>query len=48
MGCNCGSKKYSPSQTYVHTAPDGTKKTYKTQIEATAAAQRQGGTVRAQ
>ena len=48
MGCGCGTKKNGVSKTYVHTAPSGERKTYKTEVEASAAAKRVGGTYRAQ
>lgn len=49
-GCNCGKNAAAraASVTYVHTAPDGTRKTYKSEVEAAAAAQRLGGTYRQQ
>lgn len=43
MGCSCQDKKKAPS-TYVVRSPDGSTKTYKTEVEATAAAKRVGGT----
>ena len=48
MACSCGKPKTTQSKTFVHTAPDGTKKTYKSEVEAVAAQQRLGGTYRAQ
>jgi len=45
-GCNCGNKAALP-KTYVVTSPDKTNKTYKTEVEAIAAAKRVGGTYRA-
>lgn len=48
MACACGKPKVQSSQTYVHTAPNGEKKTYKTEVEAAAATKRLGGTYRAQ
>lgn len=45
MACNCGSNKTAP-KTYVVTEPSGAKKTYKTEVEAIAAAKRTGGTYR--
>lgn len=48
MACNCGKKSMPSNRTYVHTAPDGTRKTYKTEVEAAAATKRVGGTYRAQ
>lgn len=41
MGCNCGKNKNS---VWVHTAPTGTRKEYRTEVEARAAQIRQGGT----
>jgi hypothetical protein len=43
MACSCQKPKTS-STTYVVTAPSGEKKAYKTEVEATAAAKRVGGT----
>jgi hypothetical protein len=48
MACSCGKKKTESQKRYVYTATDGQTKVYKTEVEATAAAQRNGGTVRAQ
>ena len=48
MACGCGKKKPVTNTTYVHTAPGGEQKTYKTEVEAAAAAKRVGGTYRAQ
>lgn len=48
MACSCGKKKTEASKRYVHTSTEGQTKVYKTEVEATAAAQRLGGTVRAQ
>ena len=42
MGCNCGKKGSATSWVYV--APDGTTKTYRTEVEAKAAKIRAGGT----
>lgn len=42
----CTSK--SAKVTYVHTAKDGTKKTYSSEIEAKAAVARRGGSYKAQ
>lgn len=47
MGCACNGGS-SATKSYVVTKPDGSKVTYKTEIEASAAAQRFGGTYRAQ
>lgn len=47
MGCNCGSNKTAAPKTYVVTDPKaGTTKSYKTEVEAIAAAKRVGGTYR--
>jgi hypothetical protein len=49
MGCACGNKKTNGStQSYVHTSPTGERKTYRSEVEAAAAAKRVGGTYRAQ
>lgn len=48
MACACGKNKTLTNKTYVHTSPDGTKKTYRTEVEASAATKRLGGTYRAQ
>lgn len=49
MACACGkNKKTGAVMTYLHTAPDGSKTTYRSKIDAEAAALRHGGTVRAQ
>lgn len=48
MACACGSKKADGSKkNWVHTAPDGVKKTYSSETDARMAAARAGGTVRA-
>lgn len=47
MACACGGKRKSP-QTYIHTAPDGSKTAYSTEVEALAARASEGGTVRPQ
>ena len=50
MDCACSkntSAQTGPA-TYVVTAANGQKSTYKTEVEAIAAAQRQGGTYQAQ
>lgn len=44
MACAC--EKGSTPQTYVYTAPNGSSKTYKTEVEARAAVIRSGGTYR--
>jgi hypothetical protein len=47
MACGaCGSSK--SKTTYLHTAKDGTKTTYATEIEARAAVARRGGSYKAQ
>lgn len=47
MGCgSCGNKR--GRKTYLHTAPDGTKKTYSTEVEAKAAVARKGGSIKEQ
>lgn len=43
MGCSCGSK--AGKVTYTHIGPTGKKKSYATQVEAQAAAIREGGRV---
>lgn len=49
MACGCSSSTATQVQrTYVHTAPTGEQKTYKSEDEAAAAQQRVGGTYRAQ
>ena len=49
MACACGGqKKNGAQQTFRVTSPDGSTKTYSTEIEAAAAAARVGGTWRAQ
>lgn len=48
MACSCGKGKIPVNQTYVHTNPQGERKTYKTEVEAIAAQQRLGGTYRVQ
>lgn len=40
MGCNCNKGK---ARTYVHTAPNGKKTTYRNESEALAAKMRLGG-----
>lgn len=44
MGCNCGNKAGKASKTYVVTDKNGAKKSYRTEVEAVAAAKRTGGT----
>lgn len=46
MGCNCGANKSSKPTSWVVTSPDGTTKSYRTEVEAVAAAKRVGGTYR--
>jgi hypothetical protein len=47
--CACGKgKTTTATKTYVHTAPNGERKTYKSEVEAVAAQKRLGGTYRAQ
>jgi hypothetical protein len=50
MACACGSKSSSgtAAKSYVVTLPGGGKKTYRTEVEAIAAAKRLGGTWKAQ
>jgi len=49
MGCGCGSSGANQTQkTYVHTSPQGERKTYSSEVEAAAAAKRVGGTYRVQ
>ena len=48
MACNCGAKKNTVTKTFVHTKPDGSKDTYRTEVEAAAAVNRVGGSYRAQ
>lgn len=44
MGCACQNKGPKLVKSYTVTSPDGTKKSYKTEVEASAAAKRVGGT----
>lgn len=47
-GCNCGNKGNAAPKSYVVTDPNTkTTKSYKTEVEAIAAAKRVGGTYRA-
>ena len=47
MPCACNSSpKNGTPKSFTVTAPDGKKSSYKTEIEAKAAAKRTGGTVR--
>jgi len=48
MPCNCGKSKNDAKTTYVVTKPSGDRSTYKTEVEAAAAAKRAGGTYRRQ
>ena len=50
MACACSKNKTSTSaaKSYVVTLPGGGKKTYRTEVEAVAAAKRLGGTWKAQ
>lgn len=50
MACACGKKTgtSSAAKSYVVTLPGGGKKTYRTEVEAIAAAKRLGGTWKAQ
>lgn len=46
-GCNCGSNKGTAPKTYIVTDPSNkTTKSYRTEVEAIAAAKRVGGTYR--
>lgn len=46
--CNCGSNRADGSKkNWTHTAPNGVKKTYSSEMDARLAASRLGGTVRA-
>lgn len=48
MACGaCGSSKKA-KQTWLHTASDGTKTTYSSEIEAKAAKARKGGSIKLQ
>lgn len=44
MACNCGNSGSSAPSSYTVTKPDGSKVTYRTEVEAVAAARRVGGT----
>lgn len=51
MACACGKGNTgasNASRSYVVTLPGGQKKTYRTEVEAVAAAKRHGGTWKAQ
>ncbi len=49
MACACGNNKSAQSSsTFVVTKPNGERNTYKTEVEAAAAAKRTGGTYRRQ
>ena len=47
MPCNCGKNKVGAAKNWQHTAPNGKKKTYSSEMDARVAASREGGTVRA-
>lgn len=49
MACACGKGKNTDgsAKSYVVKSPDGTTKSYRTEVEAAAAAKRVGGTYRA-
>jgi hypothetical protein len=44
MACNC--QNGTTAKTYVYTAPNGSSKTFRTEVEARAAVIRNGGTYR--
>jgi hypothetical protein len=46
MPCACNANAKGGQSSFVVTKPDGSKQSYKTEIEAKAAAKRTGGTVR--
>ena len=48
MACACNNKSNGQKRVYVVTSPDGSTKSYSTELEAKAAAKRSGGTWRAQ
>jgi hypothetical protein len=48
MACACGKSKTTTASTYVVTKPSGERSTYKSEVEAAAAAKRSGGTYRKQ
>ncbi len=50
MACACGNKKSgaTAAKSYVVTLPNGSKQTYRTEVEAIAAAKRTNGTWRPQ
>jgi carbon monoxide dehydrogenase subunit G len=52
MACACGkgggSSAAATNRTYVHTDANGQKRTYRTEVEAAAAAKRMGGTYKSQ
>jgi hypothetical protein len=48
MACACGKNKTTTNSTFVVTKPTGERTTYKTEVEAAAAAKRVGGTYRKQ
>ena len=41
--CNCGKKKPATAQTFVYTAPDGTSKTYSSELRAQMEVRSNGG-----
>ena len=47
MACSCGKTATAAKKTYTVTAPDGSKKSYSSEVEATSAARRVGGTWKA-
>lgn len=48
MACSCQNKTQTASATFVVTSSSGQQSTYRTEIEAVAAAKRTGGTWRKQ
>jgi hypothetical protein len=48
MACACGKNKTASNSTFVVTKPNGERVTFKTEVEAAAAAKRAGGTYRKQ
>lgn len=49
MACSCGNKSgAAKAKSYVVTAPNGAKTTYRTEVEAAAAVRRIGGSYKAQ
>jgi hypothetical protein len=47
MACNCQGSKTGQQQSFVYTAPDGSKKTYTSEVQARAAQIRNGGSYKA-